>query len=98
MTYADSHTDSHFDRATALEPVAEGRFAGVLSEDFWVQSEPNGGYLAAIALRGATAIVADDERAPRSLHVRFLSAPKAGEFALHAEVVRSGRSMSGPWP
>ena len=46
--------DSHFDRATALEPVAEGRFAGVLSEDFWVQSGPNGGYMSAIALRGAS--------------------------------------------
>jgi acyl-CoA thioesterase len=86
--------DSHFDRATALEPLADGRFAGVVSKDFWVQSGPNGGYLSAIALRGASALVSDPERAPRSLHVRFLAAPKAGPFELRSELIRAGRSMS----
>jgi acyl-CoA thioesterase len=87
---------SHFDRATALTPSADdpGSFSGEVSQDFWVQSGPNGGYLAAIALRGALAMVPELDRAPRSLHVRFLSAPKAGAFELHATVIRAGRSMT----
>lgn len=91
--------ESHFDRATALEPIpgdggASLRFAGTISQDYWVQSGPNGGYLAAIALRGATALVTEAERAPRSLHVRYLAAPRAGSFELAAELIRAGRSMS----
>jgi len=87
-------SSSHFDRATALDPLPAGRFGGIINQDFWVQSGPNGGYLAAIALRGASALVPELERAPRSLHVRFLSAPKAGPFELAAELVRAGRSMT----
>ena len=82
--------DSHFDRATALAPLAPGRLGGTVSQDYWVQSGPNGGYLAAIALRGASTLVPEPERAPRSLHVRFLSAPKAGAFELATEVLRAG--------
>jgi acyl-CoA thioesterase len=85
---------STFDQDTALAPLADGRFAGSVSESFWVQSGPNGGYLAAIALRGAAAAVPEPERAPRSLHVRYLSAPKAGAFELGTDVIRRGRSMT----
>jgi len=83
-----------FDRDTALVPLAPGQFTGSVSENFWVQSGPNGGYLASIALRGATSAVPEPERAPRSLHVRYLSAPKAGAFELATEVIRRGRSMT----
>jgi acyl-CoA thioesterase len=88
---------SEFDRATALTPLSTaepGCFGGSVSEDFWVQSGPNGGYLAAIALRGAAALVPEPERAPRSLHARYLAAPKAGAFELRAEVIRKGRSLT----
>lgn len=86
---------SHFDRDTALVPLpAAGRYAGNISRDFWVQAGPNGGYLAAIALRGASFLVDEPARAPRSLHARYLSAPQAGPFELVAEVVRKGRSMT----
>lgn len=85
---------SAFDDDTALAPLAAGRFTGSVSERFWVQSGPNGGYLAAIALRGAASTVPEPERAPRSLHVRYLAAPKAGRFELTSEVIRRGRSMT----
>jgi acyl-CoA thioesterase len=87
-------TESHFDRATALTQLAPGHFAGQISQDFWVQSGPNGGYLAAIALRGAATLVPEPDRAARSLHVRYLSAPKAGDFELRVETLRRGRSMT----
>lgn len=83
-----------FDRATALSSLADGRFGGVITEDFWVQVGPNGGYLTAIALRGATAIVPEPSRLPRSIHARFLSPPRAGGFELQASVIRRGRAMT----
>lgn len=83
-----------FDRATALTPVSEGRFEGLISEDFWVQVGPNGGYLTAIALRGALSCVPEPSRLPRSIHARFLSPPRAQSFELQADVVRRGRAMT----
>jgi acyl-CoA thioesterase len=88
--------DFAFDRATALRPSSPGSFTGEMSRDFWVVQGPNGGYLAAIALRGATLALggAADDRAPRSMHLRYLTPPIAGAFELHAQRVREGRSMS----
>jgi acyl-CoA thioesterase len=85
---------SQFDVETALTPLGEGRFAGRVSEAFWVQNGPNGGYLAAIAMRAAMTLVAEPARVARSLHMRYLSAPKAGPIEVHAEVLRAGRSMT----
>jgi acyl-CoA thioesterase len=86
--------ESIFDRATALEPAGESRMTGTLDESFWVQAGPNGGFLTAIALRGAQGAVPEPERLPRSAHVRFLSPPRARGFELQREIVRQGRSMT----
>jgi acyl-CoA thioesterase len=59
-----------------------------------VKVGPNGGYLSAIALRGARACVPEPMRVPRSLHVRFLSPPRAGGFELSVEPLRRGRTMT----
>jgi acyl-CoA thioesterase len=83
-----------FDRATALESIGEGRFSGRITRDYWIILGPNGGYLAAIGLRGAMLALNDPERVPRSMHVRYLSAPREGEFELRTSVVRAGRSMT----
>jgi acyl-CoA thioesterase len=88
------HAMTTFDRATALSPLAEGRFGGSISEEFWVQVGPNGGYLTAIALRGAIAVVPEPSRLPRSIHARFLSPPRAGAFELDADIMRRGRAMT----
>ena len=85
---------SHFDRDTALTPLGEGHFAARVSEDFWVQSGPNGGYLAAIAMRAAMTVVPEPERVARSLHARYLAAPKAGAIEVRVEVLRRGRSLT----
>lgn len=86
--------DFAFDRATALRSSGTGVFAGEVSQDFWVVVGPNGGYLAAIVLRGAALALGADDRAPRSMHLRYLSPPRAGAFELHVRPVREGRSMS----
>jgi acyl-CoA thioesterase len=86
--------ESIFDRASALVPAGEGRFTGTLDESFWVQVGPNGGFLTAIALRGAQCAVPESDRLPRSAHVRFLSPPRARGFELHSEIMRKGRAMT----
>jgi acyl-CoA thioesterase len=83
-----------FDRATAIEPVSEDTFRGQISDQFWVQAGPNGGYLTALALRAAMARVDEPARLPRSVHVRFLSPPRAEACELHTQVVRRGKAMT----
>lgn len=83
-----------FDRATAIEPVSEGTFRGQISDLFWVQMGPNGGYLTAMALRAALARVEEPSRLARSIHVRFLSPPRAEACELETEVVRRGKAMT----
>lgn len=82
------------DRATALEALGDNHFAGRITRDFWIAIGPNGGYLAAIALRGAMLALADAQRAPRSMHVRYLAPPREGDFELRTVLVRAGRSMT----
>ena len=83
-----------FDRATAVELVSDGCFRAQISEDFWVQAGPNGGYLTALALRAAAACVPEPSRAPRSIHARFLSPPRAGTCEVHTELRKRGRAMT----
>ena len=83
-----------FDRAGKLEALGGGRYAGTVTRDYWIVLGPNGGFLASIALRGAMLALADSGRAPRSMHVRYLSPPKEGSFELLTTVVRAGRSMT----
>lgn len=84
---------TRFDRDTAVKAHGDGRLTANVDEGWWVQAGPNGGYLSAILLRAAMT-AADDGRAPRSLHARFLAPPKAGEVQLEVAPVRKGRSMS----
>jgi acyl-CoA thioesterase len=73
---------------TAIEPIGEDRYRAALSPD-WAMWGPNGGYLAAIALRaaGASANLAR----PASVSCGFLSTAKGAEVTLAVTRVRSGR-------
>lgn len=94
MSIAADNSQFEFDQGTALVPLGDGRFAGRITRAYWIMVGPNGGYLAAIALRGATLALSDPARSPRSMHVRYLAPPKEGEFELQTRLVRSGKSMS----
>jgi acyl-CoA thioesterase len=65
----------------------DGRFSASLSEQ-WEIWGPNGGYLAAIALRAAGA-VAQIQR-PRSFYCHFLSSPSFGRVEIEATSLKRG--------
>jgi acyl-CoA thioesterase len=79
---------------TALEAVADGRWRGEISEDWWIERGPYGGYLAGFLVRALRDAVPEADRLPRSLTVHFLDAPVAGPVEVSAEVERSGGSAT----
>ena len=83
-----------FDADTALAPLGDGRWSGRIERRWWVQRGPNGGYVAAILLRGLLAAVDDAERHPRSLTVHYLEAPDEGPVEVTAAVERAGRGLT----
>jgi acyl-CoA thioesterase len=82
-----------FDADTAVEELGGGRFGAAMSERWWVEKGPNGGYVAAVVLQAILAAVGP-ERAPRSLTVHFPRAPEAGEVEVAVAVEREGRNAT----
>jgi len=87
-------TQTRFDADTAIEPAGDGRWRAEISERWFVGRGPNGGLLAALAVRAMEALAGDPERVPRSLTLHFLEAPAAGPLELAGTVERAGRSTS----
>jgi acyl-CoA thioesterase len=85
---------TEFDRATALEPLGDGAYAGAVDPGWFAGRGPNGGYLAAIVLRAMVAEVGDPARAPRSLTCHYLRPPATGAVRVEATVERAGRTTS----
>jgi acyl-CoA thioesterase II len=67
-----------------------GKLAATLSRD-WVVWGPNGGYVAAIALRAAARIAPPDHR-PATFSCQYLSAGQFADVEIRAEAVRKGRN------
>jgi acyl-CoA thioesterase len=85
---------ARFDRDTAVVSVAPGVLEGRIDPGWWIERGPNGGYVAAVFLRGLTAVVADAERTPRSLTVHYLAPPGEGLVRIEATVERTGRMLT----
>ena len=79
---------------TQLERVGEGRWHGEVSERWWIQRGPFGGYVSAFLVRALMAAVDDPARPPRSFTVHFVDAPRAGPIDVVAATERVGRSSS----
>ena len=82
------------ERDTALSRNGDGRFRGVVSEDWWIERGPFGGYVSAFLVLAMLAELDDPERPPRSLTVHFVDAPAAGPVEVAVDVVRAGRSST----
>jgi acyl-CoA thioesterase len=84
-----------FDAETALRPGAEpGVFEGDISETWWIERGPNGGYIAVLLLRAMIETVADPARRPRSLTIHFLESAAAGPCRVAVAVERAGRGVT----
>lgn len=91
MLVTTSISASDLEYATRVEGHDEGdggRYVAHLSED-WEIWGPNGGYLAAIALRAAGMVA--QIRQPASFYCHFLSSPAFDAVQLHVKVLKRGR-------
>jgi hypothetical protein len=82
-----------FDLDTEVKDLGGGRFAAEMSERWWVERGPNGGYVAAVILRAIQAAAAS-ARAPRSLTVQFPRAPLAGPVEITVRTEREGHTVT----
>jgi acyl-CoA thioesterase len=83
-----------FDRTTTLSPVngRPGEFTAWLDSGWSSLVGVHGGYLSALAARGARAVVPD--RAVRTLATSFLQVGRVGPASLTVSELRRGRSVS----
>lgn len=91
---APDSAETEFDRRTAVRPLGDGGYEGVVDERWNVIRGPHGGYIAAMMLRALTDAVGDGGRVPRSLTVYYPAAPAGGPVSISCEVERAGRSAS----
>ena len=85
---------TRFDRDTSLTAAGPGRFAGTIDRGWWIERGPNGGYVAALVLRGLTMAVDDPARTPRSLTIHYLAPPVEGPAEVETTIERPGRSLT----
>ena len=85
---------SQFDEETRLTALGDGAFEGQVSPDWSIGSNPNGGYLLALAAKSIAALTPEHPD-PLSITVHYLR-PGLGSqpFRIHAQVLRSGRQLS----
>jgi acyl-CoA thioesterase len=84
-----------FDRATAVRPLGDDRFAGAVEDGWGAPPGPNGGYLAAILTRALERVVAPDgDRQLRTLATHYLRPSQPGPVEVAVEVVRAGKRFS----
>lgn len=85
---------SAFERASAVEPLGDGRFAARVDEGWLVLRGPNGGYLAAMVLRAMAVVVDDPARHPRSLTLHYTRPPVVGPVEIAVTLERTGRRLT----
>ncbi len=79
---------------TAVTRAADGTLTARLDAGWWVVNGPNGGYLAAIAVRALEAGLDAADRPLRSLTMHYLRVPEAGPVTIEVIPEREGRSVT----
>jgi acyl-CoA thioesterase len=77
-----------------LQPRADGGWDCTITENYWIEDGPNGGYIAALLATAAERRVDVPNRQARGLTVHYLRRPRAGPAVLHVETLHEGRSVS----
>ncbi len=81
-----------FERDTAVEKVADGKYCGELHEGWRIGEVPNGGYVLAIAGRALRAELPHAD--PLSVNAFYLAPTALGPIECQVKVLRTGRSTS----
>lgn len=76
------------------EPARPGRFRGAISDPWMLAVVPQGGIVAALAVRAMAELLGDASQTPRSVTAVFAGKVAAGAVEIEATVLRRGRSMS----
>lgn len=94
MTQLKAPSAADFDRTTAVVPIPgrPGEFAAELDAGWSSLVGVHGGYMCAIAVRGAEALA--DGRSMRTMTTSFLRPGQVGPATLSVRAVREGRSIS----
>jgi acyl-CoA thioesterase len=80
-----------FEAATAVIPVADGRYAATIAGGWEISGNANGGYLLAMAARAMADAVG---RPPLSVTAHYLAPGRSGPCEVVVEVLRDGRRMA----
>ena len=83
-----------FEHDTRVERTADDTFSCDIDPTWWVIAGPNGGYLAAIAVRALQSRFDTTERPLRSLTLQYLRAPEPGPAEVEVVPEREGRSVT----
>lgn len=92
-----SGTDFEFDTATAVKPLGDGEFSGLVDAGWTVGDKPNGGYLLGLIARACGEALAEADRAhqdPLAATAHYLRAPDIGPVRVRCAVLRTGRGAS----
>ena len=93
---AGTRADPSFDRAIALRRRADNDYEVTIDPSWWVDSGPNGGYLAAVLSRAAEleATRLGNNHRPASASIHYLRPPRVGLATISARLIRSGRTTT----
>jgi hypothetical protein len=84
-----------FDRATAVIPLGDGRFAGEVEDGWGAPPGPNGGYLAGILTRALEhELTPSGDRQLRTLTTHYLRPSRPGPIEVAIETIRAGKRFS----
>jgi hypothetical protein len=81
-----------FSEVSVLAANGPGQFEADVNPEWTIRDKPNGGYLLAMLGRAAASVTTHEHVIAASAH--YLHSPDPGRVAVHAEVLRSGRSAS----
>ena len=83
-----------FAHATSVDRVADGRYRAFLDDSWNLRPLPQGGVVAAIALRAMSHALDAPVQTLRTMHTVFVGQVADGDLEVEVEVLRRGRSMS----
>ena len=90
---SDGAGEGHdFDRATSVEPVGDGLWAGTIADGWDIHGNANGGYVMAIAARAMSAACAREH--PVSVTMHYLSPATPGPVAVRTAIARDGGRLA----